>query len=86
MTEFCNLNWITSLIKKPTCLKNPDKPKCVDRISTNQVISINPIQDGGQKAPPPTSFSPVTSTNVGISSQNLLTFSFNPHLCKISIL
>ena len=29
---------------------------------------FNPIQDegeGGQKGPPPTSFSPVTSTNVG---------------------
>ena len=32
---------------------------------------------GGQKAPR-TSFSPVTSTNVGISSQNILTFSFSP--------
>ena len=32
---------------------------------------------GGQKGPP-TSFSPVNSTNVGISPQNLLTFSFNP--------
>ena len=32
---------------------------------------------GGQKDPP-TSFSPVTSTNVGISPQNFLTFSFNP--------
>ena len=26
---------------------------------------------------PPTSFSPVTSTNIGISPQNFLTFSFN---------
>ena len=32
---------------------------------------------GSQKAPP-TSFSPVTSTNVGISPKNFLTFSFNP--------
>ena len=32
---------------------------------------------GGQKGSP-TSFSPVTSTNVGISPQNFLTFSFNP--------
>ena len=32
---------------------------------------------GGQKGPP-TSFSPVTSTNVGISPQNFLTFSFYP--------
>ena len=34
---------------------------------------INPIQDGG-----PTSFSPVTSANAGISPQNVLTFSFDP--------
>ena len=27
---------------------------------------------------PPISFSLITSTNIGISSQNLLTFSFNP--------
>ena len=43
---------------------------------------VNPIQDrGGQPPPPPlprTSFFPVTSTNVGISPQNFLTFSFNP--------
>ena len=31
----------------------------------------------GQKDPP-IIFSPVTSTNVGISPQNILTFSFNP--------
>ena len=41
---------------------------------------INPIQDvgevGGKKAPP-TSFSPVTSTNVGVGPQNVLNFSFN---------
>ena len=46
--------------------------------------SINSIQDGGgggvgvgQKAPA-TSFSPVTSTNVGFSPQNFLNFNFNP--------
>ena len=40
------------------------------------------------KKVPPTSFSPVTSTNVGISPQNFLTFSFNPLIdcCKISSL
>ena len=43
---------------------------------------LNSIQDGGggggrgQKGPP-TSFSPVTSTNVGICLLNFLTFSFN---------
>ena len=38
---------------------------------------LNPIQDRGQKGPP-TSFSSVTSTNVGFGPQNFLTFSFNP--------
>ena len=33
---------------------------------------------GGDKKAPPTSFSPVTSTNVGFGRQNFLTFSFNP--------
>ena len=33
--------------------------------------------EGGQKGPP-TSFSPVTSTNVEFSPKNFLTFSFNP--------
>ena len=33
---------------------------------------------GSQKAPPPTSFSPVTSTNVEFGPKNFLTFSFNP--------
>ena len=28
MDEFCNLNGLTSLIKKPTCFKNADKPTC----------------------------------------------------------
>ena len=32
---------------------------------------------GGRKAPP-TSFSPVTSTNLGFGPQNFLTFSFDP--------
>ena len=43
------------------------------------LIGINPIQDGGGgwKKGPPTIFSPVTSTNVGLSPQNVLTFSFN---------
>ena len=39
--------------------------------------SLNPVQDGRGQKSPPTSFSPVTSTNVGIRSQNFLTFSFN---------
>ena len=39
---------------------------------------LNPTQDGGGGAKrPPTSFPPVASTDVGISPQNFLTFSFN---------
>ena len=44
-------------------------------------LTINPIQDGGMEGkppPPPTSFSPATSTNVGFGHQHFLTFSFNP--------
>ena len=42
------------------------------------LVRINPIQDwGGWQNGPPTSFSPVSSTNVGLSPQNFLTFSFN---------
>ena len=37
------------------------------------LISIKTMHDGGpMKPPPPTSFSPVISTNVGISSQKFL--------------
>ena len=43
---------------------------------------VNPFQDGGweggNKKTPPTSFSSVTSTNVGIGPQNFLNFSFQP--------
>ena len=41
---------------------------------------FNPIQDwnGGTQKGPPTSFSPVNSTNVGISPKNFVTFTFNP--------
>ena len=37
------------------------------------------------KRPPPTSFSPVTSANVGISTQNFLTFSFNHFGVKLQV-
>ena len=33
---------------------------------------------GGEQNGPPTSFSPVTSTNIGISPKNVLTFIFDP--------
>ena len=36
------------------------------------------MQGGGGVEIPPTSSSPVTSTNIGFRPQNILTFSFNP--------
>ena len=42
---------------------------------------VNPIQDGGgaqKEKAPPTSFSPVTSTNIRISLKNFRSFNFNP--------
>ena len=40
--------------------------------------TIYRMDGGGVKKPPPLiSFSPVTSTNIGVISQNFLTFIFN---------
>ena len=55
-------------------------PKNVDN---NCKHKVNPIQDGGgggggEQKDPPTSFSPVTSTNVGISPKSSLISSLNP--------
>ena len=36
MINFCELNDLSSLIYKPTCYKNFDKPKCIDPILTNK--------------------------------------------------
>ena len=36
MTNFCKLNDLSSLIDKPTCYKNFDRPKCIDLILTNK--------------------------------------------------
>ena len=43
-------------------------------------FNFNSIQDGSGQKGPHISFSHVTSTNVGISPQNFVTFSFNPFL------
>ena len=40
LAEFCNLNGLTSLIKKSTCFKNPDKPTCIDLILIDQPIGF----------------------------------------------
>ena len=50
-------------------VKNCLRPK-------SATLTLFRMGEGGPK--PPTSFSPVTSTNVGNSPQNFLTFSFNP--------
>ena len=33
--NFCSSFNLTSMINKPTCFKNPDKPSCIDLILTN---------------------------------------------------
>ena len=49
----------------------------------NTKLGFNPIQYGvGGKKGPPINFFTVTSTNVGISTQNFLTFSFSPRPFK----
>ena len=35
MSSFCYTFDLTSLIKQPTCYKNPDNPSCIDLILTN---------------------------------------------------
>ena len=55
-------------------------------------FSVNSIQDGGEgwgEKTPSTSFSPVTSTNIGTSPPHnflLLVLTLLPHWCKISSL
>ena len=47
---------------------------------------LNPIQywdRGGRGGEPTTSFPPITSTNVEISPQNFLIFSFNPFVTLV---
>ena len=57
----------------------PNPQEIADLVTFAEEI-FNPIQDGGGKMVSPTSFSPVTSTNVGFGPQKFLTFSFNPLL------
>ena len=60
-------------------LQSHPTPHPPNILSLLRFINLNPIQDGvGGKKLPPTSFSPVISTNVRTSPQNLLAFSFDP--------
>ena len=59
-----------------------DKEKYVMHVrvlkqALNHGLVLTLFRMGGVKRPP-TSFSPLTSTNVRISLQNVLNFSFNP--------
>ena len=38
--SFCRSYSLKSLIKKPTCFKNPDYPTCIDLILTNRQKSF----------------------------------------------
>ena len=40
LKEFCNLYSLKNLIKNPTCFKNPDNPKVIDLLLTNQPRSF----------------------------------------------
>ena len=41
-------------------------------------LTLLRMGDGGAKSLPPTSFSPITSTNVGTNPQSFLSYSFDP--------
>ena len=50
----------------------------------NESLTLTLFRMGGEgKKAPPTSFSPVTSTNVRFGPQNFLTFSFNPFVTLV---
>ena len=40
MTSFCESYNLKSIIKQPTCFKNPEKPSCIDLILTNRPKSF----------------------------------------------
>ena len=39
-SSFCDTFDVTSLIKEPSCYKNPDNPSCIDLILTNKPLSF----------------------------------------------
>ena len=40
MNEFCCICSLSSLVKEPTCFKNPDNPSCIHLILTNKSASF----------------------------------------------
>ena len=43
MKSFCENYVLRSLIKEPTCFKNPENPNCIDLILTNKLRSFNQV-------------------------------------------
>ena len=44
--DFCNVYDLSNLVKKPTCLKNPDNPSCIDLFLTNRLKCFQKQYDG----------------------------------------
>ena len=40
LNEFCQTNNLESIVNKPTCLKNPKNPSCIDLVLTNKQESF----------------------------------------------
>ena len=40
LKDFCNLYLLKNLIKKLTCLKNPENPKTIDLVLTNSPMNF----------------------------------------------
>ena len=43
MKNFCENYVLRSLVKKPTCFKNPENPNCIDLILTKKLRSFNQV-------------------------------------------
>ena len=51
LAEFCILNGLTSLIKKPACFKNTNWPTSIDLILTNQPSCLKVFETGFSDLP-----------------------------------
>ena len=68
MRNFCNSCSLHSLIKQPTCFKNPENPSCIDLILTNK----------------PRSFQSTCVIETGLSDFHRMTASvLKSHFCKL---
>ena len=76
-TGFSDHHKLISAAMKSGSIKGPAKKRFANVIKTLTLQILNPIQDGEAKKVPPSSFSPISSTNIGIIPHSVLTFSFN---------